>query len=214
MSEEEPGSLMPRSMDTLPKNRDWSWLPKALPLVGLGVACGTLATYGAWNLAIVFGVIDLVIASVFTYAAWQSLRAHRSSTLLWRGPMAFRAKELERLSLPGLRKKRAPFRRFIGWEIAGGQLEVRPDCLHWEAARWFPFGLLGVTRGTFEVPWMELEEVTVTDAPGTITALGGQLSISHIGDHSTLSGQFMGSQEALRDAIEKAQGTTRLNHQG
>jgi hypothetical protein len=194
---------MPENFDDFSKRRDWGWLYGALPTVGIAIGCATLAIDGWWKIAIVLGIVDLVIVSVWTYIAWQLVTDHASSGFLWSGPLAFRAKELESQLLPNLRRKRAPFRRFMGWEHAAGYLEVRVDGLHWRSARRIPFGLFCVFRGSFDVPWAETEGLIVTEAPGRIAGVGGVVSFRRRGGTSALSGEFLGSQEAVQVAIEK-----------
>jgi hypothetical protein len=91
----------------------------------------------------------------------------------------------------------------VDMDLAGGKLEMRADGFAWRAGSALtPFGK---TSGTLFIPWSEIEAIEVRDIPFKANALGGNLAIV-LADGVNLTGEFMGSQTALRDAIEAASG--------
>jgi hypothetical protein len=88
-------------------------------------------------------------------------------------------------------------------ELAGGRLEVRSDGFAWRAGSALtPFG---ATSGGFFVAWADIKDIAVLDIPYKVNSLGGNLTVT-LGHRVTLSGEFLGSQSALREAIGVASG--------
>lgn len=156
---------------------------------------------GVDDLLIAIGVAVLIGAALWTYAIEQTRRKFVGTPDLWNGLVSYRRTDLERAHIATLRVTRAPIRRLVGADIAVGRMALRADGLSWRPNRWWSLGL-PLARGSIQVPWSDVADVSVTDAPGKVSSLGGVLAVRRT-DGPELSGEFLGSQDALREALAK-----------
>ena len=127
---------------------------------------------------------------------------------LWRGSVLFNRYALAMLSASSPRFAGVDVRR--SWRAvleqggAAGRLEIREDGLHWRAGSLLEGLGFRTTTGGFFVPWPEVADVSVEDAPGYASRLGGQIRIQFVESLISLDGQFPGSQRKLRAALAAA----------
>ena len=127
---------------------------------------------------------------------------------LWNGLVNYRRSDLERVAFPTLRIRRARVRRLLGTDIAFGRMEVGVEGISWHPNRWLSMGF-AMAKGSFQIPWSEVAEVNVKDAPGKVSSLGGIVTIMTKQNGESLSGEFLGSQQALRQALARGTLTAR-----
>jgi len=176
---------------------------RALPLAGAGLACIIIAAHGYWKIALVPGALVLAVSGLSGYAIYQSWRVPTGGSFLWRGLVLYRGRDLESLKFLGLRMRRGRIHQFFGWGRSVGYLEIRQSGFHWTAGSWTNLGL-GAAEGTIDVPWNMVEVVKVADAPRRDPSLGGMVTLKCCDWDSSLSGEFLGSQEELASAIARA----------
>jgi hypothetical protein len=84
--------------------------------------------------------------------------------------------------------------------LTGGRLSSESNGIHWKA------GSLATpnseTRGTFHLPWANVDSIEVQNIPHKLNFLGGAIIINLRGIGQPLHGEFVGSTKALRHAIK------------
>jgi hypothetical protein len=187
-------------------DRKRAWLRIVL-LAGAAAAwIARAAINGTSDLLIVLGAALVLSAAVWTYAIQQARRTFAGTADLWDGLVAYRRTDLERAHISTLRVKRVWLRRLLGMDNAFGRMEVRGEGIYWRPNRWWSLGF-PMAKGSFLIPWSEVAETSVEDAPGKVSSLGGRVVI-HRRNGSPLSGEFLGSQHALRDALANGSSTS------
>ena len=89
-------------------------------------------------------------------------------------------------------------------DLAGGQLTIRSSGIRWRAGSWLtPYGR---ASGGFELPWSNVKSADILDLDGKMNSLGGDLTIEVVSPHVRLTGEFLGSRSALREAIDAVNG--------
>jgi hypothetical protein len=83
--------------------------------------------------------------------------------------------------------------------LSGGKLEILEDGIRWRA------GSIATPKaeitGHFFLPWAKIARVDVSDAPNTIKALGGALTLYPTGGRGKIYGEFLGSRTNLLEAL-------------
>jgi hypothetical protein len=157
------------------------------------------AVGGLSNLLWVFGSVAFMILAITLYVDMWTTRRHAGGTVFWRGHMLFDPYRLSQV-FPAVQIGRGSPAMLTAGK-AGGRFEVRADGLHWR-------GRCGSQSesgsGEFTIAWNQLGAATVMNAPGKIRWLGGLLEMEIVGGSVPLTGEFLGSQSALRAAISTA----------
>ncbi|MGA2521949.1 MAG: hypothetical protein ABSG81_14175 [Acidimicrobiales bacterium] len=165
-------------------------------LAGAALFAGA-AVQGNIPLFVGAGVFTLFICALYVFL-WTA-RPHGQA--LWRAPMQFNRFLLGNRELfPEMHIGRGP-RTFLAGGKVGGRMEVQAGGLHWKAGSALMVGM-NKASGTLEFPWAQISHLSVTNVPYRISWLGGILEIQLAESNVTLQGEFLGSQQALRAAIE------------
>lgn len=164
--------------------------------------CARVALDGISNLLIVLGAGILVGGAAWVYAIQQTRRSFAGSTKFWDGMVEYQRSELEGAQFSTIRVNRALIRRLLGTDNAFGRMTIGPEGIRWRPNRWWSVGF-AMAKGSFLIPWSDIAETTVENAAGKVSSLGGNIMIRLRHNNWLLSGEFLGSQDALREALTR-----------
>jgi hypothetical protein len=161
---------------------------------GLLLALSAIAH--TWFLILTAAAIGCIVL-IFVFVVSRPRRG--TSGFHWRGKVAFHDDSFGDLNrFPDLQRT-ARRHRSGRSDLTGGRLEIGADGLHWRAG-----SLLtpkSEISGEFFVPWVDIDNVDVSDLPFKINTLGGALCITLTGEATALLGEFLGSRRALLAAL-------------
>lgn len=102
---------------------------------------------------------------------------------------------------PSVRLRRTLMALVTG-NLSGGKLEIRRSGLFFKIRPWpLSYG----ARGTFQVGWNDIGEITVSDPYQGVSSLGGHILAKLVGFKTPiLSFEFFGSQAAVKAAFASA----------
>lgn len=150
-------------------------------------------------------LIVAVLALPFAWPRFLGRRRSRNGRVLWRGYISFQESLLSEKELfPGIQERRA-----IGGVgrkgLSAGICEMDHHGITWTSAAWYtPQTRI---KGSFRLPWSEIVDGEAYRMPMRISALGGGVRLTLSEDRGILDGEFLGSIDALNDAIQVGAGT-------
>lgn len=172
-------------------------------ILSLLAACALLANailQGTAAIALAGAGGVLVLCAIYVFV-W-TVRAHGQA--LWRAPVQLSRSLLSQSQhFPQVHIGRGA-RTFLAQGKVGGRLQVRVDGIHWTAGSLLMPGP-NKASGSLELSWDQVARIAVTNVPYKLPWLGGILEIE-TQDGLPLRGEFLGSQGALRTALESASG--------
>lgn len=159
---------------------------------------------GSRGLGVLIGLA--ILLGVYLYIRYQRTRplGDGDGKPLWRGGVTFTMDDLEEQKFPDVTRKHFHFPLMGGTHRAYGRLEVTQKEIRWRSGLWWSLGQ-SCAKGSFQLSWDEIGEITLSDKPVTISSMGGFMNIVRQGG-GRLRGEYLGDPGTVRRAIDTGMG--------